>query len=106
MRHTVAGQYEPYAAGVAPDDDATAPCAAAVATACAASELPDAVADRVAGRAGVEAVDPVREGGAMMRSGSGELYTQVTTAPETGDHDVVSGTEPAGPSEVMLAEDT
>lgn len=92
MKQSVAGQYEPYSAVVAPPEGST--------------EMPASVLDDVTTADGVESVDAVRESSAMMRAGSGELYATVTTAPESADHQISSGREPRDRTEVMLAENT
>lgn len=90
LKQSIAGQYEPYSAVVAPPEGT--------------EELPASVLDDVSAADGVESVDAVRESGAMMRAGSGELYATVTTAPESADHELTSGREPRTTSEVMLDE--
>ncbi len=92
MKQSVAGQYERYSAVVAPAEDA--------------DELPASLLDEVTTADGVESVDAIRQSGAMMRAGSGELYSMVTTAPENADHEISAGREPRTRTEVMLDEST
>ncbi|WP_246297177.1 FtsX-like permease family protein [Janibacter cremeus] len=89
VRAAVAGQYAPYSGVVVPGPD---------------GPIPEDLAAQVAGIDGVEAVDPVRSGSAMLRGGGGESFAMVTTESEISPHPLVQGRMPGSASEIALSE--
>lgn len=89
VRAAVAGQYAPYSSVVVPGDD---------------GPVPSVLATHVAGLDGVDAVDPVRTGSAMIRGGGGESFAMITTESDVSPHPVLQGRMPDSAREIALSE--
>lgn len=90
FRSSIAGQYENYSAVVTTQGDATS--------------VPEDISSLVADVDGVEAIDPIRSGGALVRTVSGERFALVTTEASRAPHPVVAGRGPRAPDEVSISE--
>ena len=89
VRAAVAGQYAPYSSVVVPGAD---------------EPLPSDLTEQIAALDGVEAIDPVRTGSAVLQGAGGESYAMVTTESEVSPHPVVEGHRAQGPGQIALSE--